>query len=148
MVGLLALAAGAAVVWLLARKLLERQSEEVRSAGGIAPGPGAEPGPSPAAESGAEPGLGPATESGAGPGPGPVTESGADPGPGPATESGAEPGRGPAAESGRPADNGVPDLSQPSRAELYEQAKRLRIEGRSKMSKEELTRAVSRARNG
>src|SRR5215207_1437775 len=126
MVGLLALAAGAAVVWLLTRKLLERQSEEVRSAGGIAPGPGAEPGPSPAAESGAEPG----------------------PGPGPATESGAEPGRGPAAESGRPADNGVPDLSQPSRAELYEQAKRLRIEGRSKMSKEELTRAVSRARNG
>src|SRR5829696_5404276 len=93
MVGLLALAAGAAVVWLLARKLLERQSEEVRSAGGIAPGPGAEPGPSPAAE------------------------------------SGAEPGRGPATESGRPADNGVPDLSQPSRAELYEQAKRLRIEG-------------------
>src|SRR5829696_2949308 len=95
MVGLLALAAGAAVVWLLARKLLERQSEEVRSAGGIAPGPGAEPGPSP------------------------VTESGAGPGPGPATESGAESGRGPAAESGRPADNGVPDLSQPSRAELY-----------------------------
>lgn len=86
-VGLIALAA---LGWVLARKLLSREAEEIRPAGGITPAPAAE-------------------------------EASYD---------------------------GIADLSGASKAELYEQAKRLQIEGRSKMSKEELARAVSRARNG
>jgi len=75
--------------------------------------------------------------------------------PGPAAEGGGtrEPAaegpalREPAAEGGA-ASGGVADLSAMSKAELYEQAKQLQIEGRSKMSKDELARAVSRARDG
>ena len=38
--------------------------------------------------------------------------------------------------------------SEPSKAELYERAKQLQIEGRSKMSKERLAEAVAAAENG
>lgn len=52
----------------------------------------------------------------------------------------AEPG--PAeAEPAQPAPNGA----EPTKAELYQRAQELEIEGRSKMSKAELARAISRA---
>lgn len=37
--------------------------------------------------------------------------------------------------------------SGPTKEQLYEEAKRLKIEGRSSMTKEELERAISRARS-
>jgi NAD(P)H-hydrate repair Nnr-like enzyme with NAD(P)H-hydrate epimerase domain len=54
------------------------------------------------------------------------------------------------AESGDGADSGDGEvagrpLEQKSRAELYEQAKRLKIEGRSKMSKDQLVDAIAAA---
>ena len=48
----------------------------------------------------------------------------------------------------RPKRKATSDEAGPSRAELYEQAQRLEIEGRSKMSKRQLERAVAKARGG
>ncbi len=44
-----------------------------------------------------------------------------------------------------PANNGGSSSGMPSKAELYERAKELGIEGRSKMSKQQLERAISEA---
>jgi hypothetical protein len=44
-----------------------------------------------------------------------------------------------------PASNGGSSSGAPSKAELYERAKELGIEGRSKMSKQQLERAISEA---
>lgn len=43
---------------------------------------------------------------------------------------------------------GGSDPGEPSKAELYERAKQLQIEGRSKMSKQRLAEAVAAAENG
>ncbi len=59
-----------------------------------------------------------------------------------ASETGPGPPAAPRVEESR---NGIADLS---REELYEKAKRLEIEGRSKMNKRELARAVAEREAG
>ena len=50
-----------------------------------------------------------------------------------------------ATESAATSSNGGSSSSSPSKAELYERAKELGIEGRSKMSKRQLERAIGEA---
>ena len=71
----------------------------------------------------------------------------------PPGEAGSAPGSGARAQSDSPAQtgsspsNGGGNGGAPTRDELYEEAQRLEIKGRSKMSKQELERAVQSARS-
>ena len=68
-----------------------------------------------------------------------------DAGRGPAdfrAEGGNDPDDRPRREEGRPADEARPRDEARSKDELYEEAKRLKIDGRSRMSREELLSAI------
>jgi hypothetical protein len=124
---LIALAAGG---WLLARKLLGWDDYDQ-------PPPESAP---------AVPVPGGLTSTAAGPSPDEAaTAPAADE---PTPTAAAETPDGAAAIPGGFESNGSLAPASASKAELYEQAKRLGIEGRSKMSREELAEAVSRARHG
>lgn len=69
----------------------------------------------------------------------------ADAGRGPAdfrAENGTDPDDRPRRDEGRPADEARPRDEARSKDELYEEAKRLKIDGRSRMSREELLAAI------
>jgi len=71
----------------------------------------------------------------------PEATSEATPRPDPSSSAGPSDGDRTAASAGRGSDNG----GEPTKAELYERAQELGIEGRSKMSKRELQRAIEAA---